>query len=288
MENRILASFVTVAEEGQIARAAAKLHISQPPLSRHIQMLERDLGVVLFRRTTSGMELTDAGRSLYKDAKNIQTYVQEATKRARLVGSGKTGEISVGVYGSSIFGLTTRILFEFKEKHPDIYLNLNYGQTHHQINALRRGQIEVCFERNIANTDDFEVVKIGAESLFIAMHEDHPLSKIEDLSISHLSQEVINIGSDFMAISQTIAWCESAGFTPKLSVPTTSVVTAAMSAAIGQGVSIVPESMINVSFPNVIYRRLSDASHVMNLYCFYRQEQPSPVLQSLLDFLPRA
>ena len=121
MENRILASFVTVAEEGQIARAAAKLHISQPPLSRHIQMLERDLGVVLFRRTTSGMELTDAGRSLYKDAKNIQTYVQEATKRARLVGSGKTGEISVGVYGSSIFGLTTRILFEFKEKHPDIY-----------------------------------------------------------------------------------------------------------------------------------------------------------------------
>lgn len=146
----------------------------------------------------------------------------------------------------------------------------------------------MCFERNIANTDDFEVVKIGAESLFIAMHEDHPLSKIEDLSISHLSQEVINIGSDFMAISQTIAWCESAGFTPKLSEPTTSVVTAAMSAAIGQGVSIVPESMINVSFPNVIYRRLSDASHVMNLYCFYRQEQPSPVLQSLLDFLPRA
>ncbi|HVR53110.1 MAG TPA: LysR family transcriptional regulator, partial [Pseudorhodoferax sp.] len=110
MDLKHLASFIAVAEEGQLGRAAARLHLSQPPLSRHIQSLESELGVQLFTRTASGMALTQAGHVLLEDARNIGWQVQAATERVKSAGAGRFGQLAVGVYGSSIFGATSQIL----------------------------------------------------------------------------------------------------------------------------------------------------------------------------------
>ena len=93
MDLRHLRYFIAVAEEENIGRAANRLHISQPPLTRQIQQLEDELGVRLFRRTPKGMELTQAGELFLEEARNIRAVVEQATERTQRAGQGKLGRI---------------------------------------------------------------------------------------------------------------------------------------------------------------------------------------------------
>lgn len=103
MDIRQLKYFIAVAEEQNFGRAAERLHRSQPPLTRQIQTLEEELGVLLFRRTAKGVELTQAGETLQRDAMNILALVKQATERAQLAAKGQIGILDVGVYGSAAF-----------------------------------------------------------------------------------------------------------------------------------------------------------------------------------------
>ena len=110
MELRHLRYFVCVAEELNIGKAAMRLHISQPPLTRQIQQLEDQVGAQLFRRTTKGVELTDAGRVLYEDARHILGLAKRAAERSHKAGLGVLGRIDVAIFGSGIFGAIPKLL----------------------------------------------------------------------------------------------------------------------------------------------------------------------------------
>ena len=101
MDVRRLKYFIVTAEERSISRAAERLHITQPPLTRHIQSLEEELGVLLFNRTSWGVELTQAGTALLKHAHNISAHIELATEQIRRVASGQAGRIDIGVFGSA-------------------------------------------------------------------------------------------------------------------------------------------------------------------------------------------
>ena len=105
MDLRQLKYFVAVAEERHMGRAAERLHLSQPPLSRQIQSLERELGVQLFIRTARGVDLTDAGQALLQDARAIRLLAAQAGERAQRVGKGELGTLDVGVFGSSLLNV---------------------------------------------------------------------------------------------------------------------------------------------------------------------------------------
>ena len=102
MDLRHLKYFIAVAEEQNIGRAAARLNISQPPLTRQIQQLEEELGVRLFNRTPRGMELTQTGEVLLHEARNIRSLVEQATERTQRAGQGKLGRLDVAIFGSAI------------------------------------------------------------------------------------------------------------------------------------------------------------------------------------------
>ena len=110
MELRHLKYFLVLAEELNFSRAAVRLHISQPPLSRQIQQLEDELGAQLFQRTGKGVELTQAGHSLVAEAANILSLVGQAKERARMAGDGHVGRIDVGIFGSAILDVIPRAL----------------------------------------------------------------------------------------------------------------------------------------------------------------------------------
>ena len=147
MDLRQLNYFIAVAETRHLGRAAERLHLSQPPLTRQIQQLEAELGVQLFRRTPRGMELTQAGEELLRDAQNIRTLVAQAAERAQRAGLGQAGRLDVGVYGSAMFGLVPQVLSAFRARHPDVELVLHYAQTPAQLPALRQGRVHLVFER---------------------------------------------------------------------------------------------------------------------------------------------
>lgn len=283
MDLKLLSSFIAVAEEGQLSRAATKLHLSQPPLSRHIQALESELGTQLFTRTTTGMELTQAGKVLLEEARHIEVLVQNARNKVKSAGEGRFGQLNIGVYGSAIYDTTAQIMNAFRKSNPDVVLNVYYAQAPFQVQALRRGQVEIVFERMIPNEDDMVVRKICEEPLFVAMHAGHFLANQPGISPASLHNELFLLGNEVTASSKVIEICKSHGFFPRLAPTSSSVVTATLLAATGMGVSLVPKSMTNVHFPEVVYRPLLDSHASMELHCFYLKKEPSPMLGLMLE-----
>src|SRR5579862_1597213 len=141
MDLRQLKYFIAVAEARHLGRAAEKLHLSQPPLTRQIQRLEDELRVQLFKRTARGMELTRAGEELLTDAYNIRTLVAQAGERAQRAGHGQSGKLDIGVFGSGMFGVVPQVLLAFRAAHPEVELVLHHAQTPTQLQALRQGRV---------------------------------------------------------------------------------------------------------------------------------------------------
>jgi DNA-binding transcriptional LysR family regulator len=280
---RQLNYFVAVAETRHLGRAAEKLHLSQPPLTRQIQQLEAELGVQLFKRTPRGMELTQAGEELLRDAQSIRSLVAQAAERAQRAGRGQAGRLDVGVYGSSIFGLVPRVLSAFHAAHPDVELVLHHAQTPEQLPALRQGRVALVFERMLPQELDVEVELVAREPLLLGLCETHPLAACDSVDVAALRDETMLIGTSPSVAAMTLQLCRAHGFEPRLAPPASDIVTATLLAAAGLGVTFVPGSMTSVLFPGVTYRPLhSRVEAHMDLHCFYLRDNDSPLLAAML------
>lgn len=283
MDLRQLSYFIAVAETGHLGRAAERLDMSQPPLTRHIRQLEQELKVQLFNRVPRGMELTQAGETLLGHARNIHSLVGIAAERTQRVGLGQAGRLDIGVYGSAVFGLVPRVLSSFRRDHPDVELGLHHAQTPAQLPALREGRVLLVFERLLPQEEDIEVELVGREPLLLAMNESHALAAKRLVDIAELKDETIIIGSSPSAAATALKLCRAHGFEPRFAPPASDVVTATLLAATGAGVTLVPESMTSVNFPGIVYRRLhARVEATMDLHCFYLKEEKSPLLQAML------
>ena len=127
MNFRTLKYFVAVAQELNIGRAAARLNISQPPLTRQIQQLEASLGVKLFNRSAKGVELTNSGELLLEEAQNILTLVEQAEERTKRADRGELGRLDVGIFGSAILDAIPKLLLAFRQAYPDV--NIIQGRS---------------------------------------------------------------------------------------------------------------------------------------------------------------
>lgn len=284
MDLRQLNYFVAVAQTRHLGRAAEKLHLSQPPLTRQIQQLEAELGVQLFKRTPHGMELTPAGEELLRDAQSIRSLVAQAAERARRVGRGQAGRLDVGVYGSAIFGLVPQVLAAFHAEHPEVELVLHHAQTPAQLPALRQGRVALVFERMLPEEVDVEVELVAREPLLLGLSEHHPLAAQDSVDVATLRDEKMLIGTSPSIAAMTLQLCRAHGFEPRLASPATDIVTATLLAAAGLGVTFVPGSMTSVHFPGVTYRPLrSRVDAYMDLHCFYLRDNGSPLLAALLQ-----
>ncbi|TWI52597.1 DNA-binding transcriptional LysR family regulator [Pseudomonas duriflava] len=284
MDMRQLNYFIAVAEERHLGRAAERLHLSQPPLSRHIQALEAELGVQLFERTPKGMVLTQAGEVLLHDATNIRSLVKHAAQRAVRFGKGQVGLANVGVYGSSMFGPVPQVLARFRMTHPEVELALHPAQTPAQVLALRQGRVLLVFERLLPEETDIAVELVAREPLWLALNEDHPLAAYDRVDFLALRGQLLAVGSSPIATATAVDLCRRHGFEPRLTSPCTDIITATLQVAISSAMALVPESMTHVKFPGVVYRPLRvQGDAYMELHCFYLKNERSPLLSALLQ-----
>lgn len=284
MDLRQLTYFAAVAEERNLGRAAARLCLSQPPLTRHIKSLEAELGVALFVRTPRGMLLTQAGEQLLQDAQHIFGMLGQAADRAQRAAAGLLGRLDVGVYGSAVFGVVPRVLAAFARAHPDVEVALHYAQTPAQVQALRQGRVLIVFERLLPNEPDIEVEPVAREALLVALPESHPLAARRSIDMKSLRDQTLIVGSSPVATARAIELCRAHGFEPQLAPSASDLVMATLRAAIGAGVVLVPESMASVRFPGIAYRPLkAGAQATMDVHCFYRRGERSPLLQAMLE-----
>ena len=195
MDLRHLKYFIAVAEELNIGRAALRLHISQPPLTRQIQQMEEELGVALFIRTPRGVELTQAGEMFLEEARNIRALIERAIERTKRAGEGKLGRMDIGIFGSGILGAIPKLLHLFRDTHPDVEVVLHTMTKEEQIEALRQKRISVAFNRMLLPLPDITSELILREPLFLAIRQEHPLLG-KDLQDLKKGTSVVDIDKD--------------------------------------------------------------------------------------------
>ena len=296
MEVRHLKYFVMVAEEGHITRAAERLGMQQPPLSRQIRLLEQELKIQLLRRKARGVELTAAGESFLRDAKAVLSMLQHASAAAKRAARGEEGRLSIGFTSSSPFHpLIPKVFRRFRESQPDVPLTLNENATSDLVEGLRAEQLDLAFTRTApTGTEDVMVESLLREPMVLALPSFHKLASSYRRSGVHfgdLSEEKFVLYRRPNApglYDEIIACCRAYGFTPRIGQEAPRVISTLNLVAAGLGVSLVPESLARMRLEGITFRKLSGPS-LPNapLFLFFRRNDPSPAVHRFPEVVRR-
>ena len=185
MELRHLRYFVMVGEEQHYGRAAQRLRVAQPALSRQIQDLEDEIGCQLFDRLPRGVKISAAGKSFLEDARRILQQVSEAAARAGRVARGQSGTLRVGFTESASWhGVVPDSFRQFRQQHPDAELQLNPLSSLEQVEAIRAGRLDAGFVFNMPKSDrELDQFQVDWHNLVLAAPKGHPLTKIKKLRL---------------------------------------------------------------------------------------------------------
>jgi DNA-binding transcriptional LysR family regulator len=291
LDFRRLKYFIAVAEELNIGRAALRLNISQPPLTRQIHLLEEDLGVQLLIRTSRGVELTQAGTLFLQEAHNIRSLTSQALERTKRASEGKLGRLDIGVFGTGVLGAIPELLHQFRQTHPDVRVELHPMPKQEQIEALRQKRITMGFNRMISPQPDIESRLILKEQLYLALPADNPLALQESVSFMELSRYPLVLfptGARPNYVDRVLELCRNKNFTPDISQIVGDAVTGLGLVAGGFCVSIVPESATNLKHQRICYIPFNDAPEAWtDLTCIYIRGNPSPILSAFLAVINR-
>ena len=226
MELRHLRYFIAVAEEGHITRAAERLDMQQPPLSRLIKAIERELDVQLFRRKPRGVELTDAGRAFLDNARAILADLDHAFETARSTARGEQGRICVGVTPTGPFHpFVPRVIRAFRQAFPLVSVTLEEGFSNELIEYLRHEHIDTAFIRTRpADSEGLVISPLLEEPLVVALPGGHVLAQGNGgrdaaVSLKALAGETFIIQGTRHGLglhAATVAACHAAGFTPRV------------------------------------------------------------------------
>ena len=283
MDIRRLKFFIATAEERNIGRAAERLHITQPPLTRHIQSLEDELGVQLFRRTSAGVELTQAGMALLTHARNISAHVELATEQIRRVASGQEGRIDIGVFGSAMLNVIPRILSAFSLVCPHVNVVLHQAPKERQLEALQQGRITIAFDRYFRQMPDLQSELVSQEPLWMAVNQSNPLAQKACITLADLKVEPLIGEQDRSVFFASQAVFRQQNFSPLVVHKAADMISAVVMVSGGFGSSLVPESVLNLNLPGVVFRPLApDIASTVDLHCVYRKDEKSPLLAALL------
>lgn len=292
MELRHLRYFVAVAEELHFGRAAARLHLSQPPLSQQIQALEQELGVTLFHRNRRKVELTAAGALMLPEARAALAQAEKAVLVARRAGRGEVGRLEIGFTGSAPFNpLLPQTVRRFRERWPEVHLTLNEMSTTAQFEALAAGRLDVGFLRpgqpmEMVGMDQRLLTR---EPLLAVMTAEHRLAAQASVRVADLAEEPFilhprAIGTGLF--DKVMALCAAAGFTPQVAVEAHQMSTVVTLAAVGMGVSIVPEALRRLNTPGVAFRPIDDPGAFMDLIAARRTGEAGTVVENFFSVLP--
>lgn len=290
MELRHLRYFVAVAEERNFTRAAERLHIAQPPLSRQIQQLEESLGVPLFERNARPLKLTDTGRYFYTHAMQLLAQTAELEAMTRRVGKIERA-MSIGFVGSTLYGMLPRIIRRYRTEHADIELALHEMSTMDQIKALKEGRIDVGFGRIRHDDPAVRRVVLREERMIVALPQGHRLSVDRtELSLHDLLDDTLIIFPKAPRPSfadQVLAAFHDRALQPRRIQETRELQIALGLVAMGEGIAVVPSSVYGLKRDDVTYLELDDPKLVSPIIMSMRALDESADLRAMLDLIYR-
>ncbi|MER5273837.1 LysR family transcriptional regulator [Serratia marcescens] len=287
MELRHLRYFIAVAEEQNFSRAAERLHISQPPLSRQIQQLEASLGVRLFKRGSRPLVLTAAGRFLYGHALQFLAQSIELKTMTQRVGQVER-PLSLGFVASTLYDILPQLIRRFRTAHPEVGLSLHEMTTLEQTRALKEGKIDVGFGRIRHEDMHIRRIILREEPLMAALAADHPLARSEGLTLRALQAETLIVYPQTPRPSfadQVLATFRDRALVPRKIMEVRELQVALGLVAAGEGIALVPHCLHSLKRPDVVYNALNEQRLVSPIIMSIRQLDESEDIKTLLRMI---
>lgn len=285
IELRHLRYFIAVAEELHFGRAAARLHMAQPPLSQQIRQLEEELGFQLFHRTKRSVQLTEAGAVFLAECQRIMQQLDQAVQLGQQVSRGERGQLVIGFVSSAAYSVLPTLLQNFRAAAPEVSLELHELTTDQQVQWLRDRRMDVGLVRPPVDDPSFCLMPLFEEPLVVALPQQHPLAQQPAVSLRDLAGKPFILFPRPLApglYDQIISLCQQSGFSPAIVQEAIQMQTIISLVAAEMGVAIVPLSLQNLQRTGVVYRKLQEPTPKAAIALLTRQLDPSPTVQRFL------
>ena len=291
MEFRQFEAFLAVAEELHFGRAAEKLHMAQPALSRIIRLLERELGTELFERTTRKVRLTPSGEALIEPAKVIHVHVDGVRRIARSAQQGEIGSVKVGFAGTTGYSIMSILAREVSREQPGISLELQPQMYSGEALAmLRDGEIDLGVISSVAPVG-ISTLLARNETLMLALPSDHELASQEEVSVGQLRDQrfIAYPASHGSRVRDAmLSLCTAAGFVPHVAQEAPDPYSLLALVGADVGVAIVVGSSRHIQVDGVTYRPLIGSDISLPIALAWRDSNPSLALRTVVGLAKNA
>jgi len=282
LEINQLRCFVAVGEELHFGRAAVRLNMTQPPLSRQIRLLEHQVGTLLLTRTNRVVRFTAAGKAFFPEAARILRLAEEAATTARRIAKGERGSIAIGFTAAFGYGLLPEMVRRLHQRVPNISLTLKEMVTAEQLEALEAGQLDVGLMRPHPPHGGLETVLLGREALMLAIPERQARRWPREPTLASLHAKPFIHYSPYEAnyFYQLVQSClDRQGVRPDLVDYVPQIHTMLALVDSGIGVALTPETASKLHFSGVVLRRVSmKPQRPVEMVYSFRKDNDNPIL----------
>ncbi|MFG3101168.1 LysR substrate-binding domain-containing protein [Streptomyces sp. NPDC048182] len=286
MELRHLRYFVAVADERHFGRAAGRLHVTQSTLSGQVQALEREVGGLLFSRTSRRVELTEAGEQLLPEARRALAQADRALETARWSVRGETGAVRIGFSGVAVLqGVLPEDMRAFRRTRPRVDLTLTELAPAAQLRGVRDGVLDIgyCPDLGVGDTDGLHVVRRAPIRLSVALRSDHDLASADEVALADLRAHdlIVFAGREEDETVVPRLWPAPEEDPSRLRLVGSTLGVLALASA-GVGVALVPTATERITLPDLTYRPLRDAPTGPDVLVVGRQDETSGAVRAYL------
>jgi DNA-binding transcriptional LysR family regulator len=288
VELRHLRYFVAVAEEEHFGRAAERLHVVQPAITRQVRQLEEEIGCALFERLKRGVRLTEAGRSFREEAVQLLLQLERGIDRTRLVAQGKVGRLRVGFADTATYsGELPSILREFHARWPDVRLELFPSSSVVAREQLQERKVDVAFVYILpTNLPELKSRRVSFERWVLALPREHPLVKSKRVTLGDLKGEPFvwfPRPAGPLLYDRVLSACEAAGVRLNIVQEANNLTTILSLVAGGIGLSFSIKSAARTKPDSVVLREIEGLHIKIELSVIWRDDNKLPALQKFIE-----
>lgn len=280
--------FVTLAETLHFGRAAERLHLTQPPLSRQIAALEKELGVKLIDRTSRHATLTRAGQGFLEDSRAVLAAFDQACTNAKRADRGETGTLAIGFMMHAAYTVLPPLARRFLAAYPDVDVKLREVVPNALVEDVLAARYDAGIMFSPGPVRGLEIRPIFHEKLYLAVHKDHPLAQRKIASAQDLEGQPLIVTSAEATTTARKAvedYCRGGGFVPTIRLEAQLQNTIVNLVAENLGVALVPDSMRKLSFPGISFLSLKNAPAIEHVLV-WRPSNLNPALRNLIAMTP--
>lgn len=289
MIDRIRA-LITIIDEGSVNRAAVRMRITQPALSRQMQALENEIGGKLLERETSGVKPTGLGHALMKSLKPFVDGYDRAMADLRRQARGERSELRIGYLGSAAPSVLTPALARLRKTHPDLKLKLHDLSPREQIDALTAGEIDIALigQEGVVAAKEFHSAKLRSLQVCVAVSDTDPLASRKSVALKDLK------GRDFIGVDEDqmpgrnrwmTTLCKAAGFKPRFAVIVDGITKVLSEVVSESAVTLLPAYFLKSSHPGVTFVRVSDEAARWDFIVLWQKGRALASTRALVEAL---